>query len=76
MLAMPLFTVLPAARASAQMAAQTAPATAAAPADADWAKTVLLIVVWMFVLAAIVGPLELWVTQRRQPTRNRRTPGW
>ena len=46
------------------------------PDHPGWAKNVLLVIVWMFVLAVLIGPLERWLVQRRNPSRRRQTPGW
>ena len=54
----------------------TGPSAVPAPADAGWAKTVLLVVVWMFVLAAILGPLERWWSQRHRLEKDSRASGW
>ncbi len=46
------------------------------PAEAAWARYVLLAIVWFFVLAVLTGPVERWLRARKTRDVPRSRPRW
>jgi predicted PurR-regulated permease PerM len=46
------------------------------PAEAAWARYVLLAIVWFFVLAVLTGPVERWLRARKTRDLPRSRPRW
>lgn len=54
----------------------THPAIIAVPKDPDWAKYVLLAVIWAFVIAAVIGPVHRLIQRKRLPPDIIKYRGW
>lgn len=52
------------------------PVIIAAPKDPDWAKYVLLAVIWAFVIAAVIGPVHRLIQRKRLPPDIIKSRGW
>ncbi len=48
----------------------------AVPKDPDWAKYVLLAVIWTLVIAAVIGPLHKVIQRKRLPADIIKFRGW
>ena len=46
------------------------------PKDPDWAKYLLLAVIWTLVIAAVIGPLHRLIQAKRLPPEISRFRGW
>ena len=46
------------------------------PAEAAWARYLLLAIVWFFVIAVLTGPIERWLQSRKMPDIPRSKPRW
>jgi hypothetical protein len=46
------------------------------PAEAAWARYVLLAIVWFFVIAVLTGPVERWLRSRKAGNLPRSRPRW
>ncbi len=48
----------------------------AVPEDPDWAKYVLLAVIWTLVIAAVVGPIYRFLLRKTTPSDSIKYRGW
>ncbi len=48
----------------------------AVPNDPDWAKYVLLAVIWTLVIAAVIGPVYRFFVRKTTPSDHVKHPGW
>jgi|GEM_PF-6784981 len=48
----------------------------AVPKDPDWAKYVLLAVIWTLVIAAVIGPMYRFLQRKRMPPDMIKYRGW
>lgn len=46
------------------------------PAEAAWARYLLLAIVWFFVIAVLTGPIERWLQSRKTGNLPRSKPRW
>ncbi len=46
------------------------------PKDPDWAKYLLLAVIWTLVIAAVIGPLHRFIQAKRLPPEIIKFRGW
>jgi hypothetical protein len=59
------FAVLSASVAQAVQAGQAGDSVSTAPATGSWFRIALLMILWMFIAAVLVGPIERHFSQRR-----------
>ncbi len=48
----------------------------AVPKDPDWAKYVLLVVIWTLVIAAVIGPMYRFLQRKKNPPDMIKYRGW
>jgi|GEM_PF-3503236 hypothetical protein len=46
------------------------------PAEAAWARYLLLAIVWFFVIAVLTGPVERWLRNRKNRNLPNPKPRW
>lgn len=46
------------------------------PAEAAWARYVLLAIIWFFVIAVLTGPIEQWLASRKRQSPANPQPRW